>query len=147
MNGGVHTARKQHQRKNIGICTRVASSVLCGLGLTLFSMHTFRMVQGWLKRTTANTISICSKRQCQQNKILRTLSEVEFSGPPTTLHHTHLRSAHTCSCRVGWGLSHLSVLGYSWVWLVAGMCGVTRVTLCLSAAKDDLVQHRQRRVV
>ncbi len=33
MNGGVHTARKQHQRKNVPICARVASRVLCGLGL------------------------------------------------------------------------------------------------------------------
>ncbi len=29
VNGGVHTARKQHQRKNVRICARV----LCGLGL------------------------------------------------------------------------------------------------------------------
>ena len=33
VNGSVHTARKQHQRKNITICVRVASRVLCGLGL------------------------------------------------------------------------------------------------------------------
>ncbi len=32
VNGGVHTARKQHQRKNIPICACVASRVLCGLG-------------------------------------------------------------------------------------------------------------------
>ena len=35
VNGGVHTARKQHQRKNVPICARVASHVLCGLGPTL----------------------------------------------------------------------------------------------------------------
>ncbi len=35
VNGGVHTARKQHQRKNIWICTHIASRVLCGLGLTV----------------------------------------------------------------------------------------------------------------
>ncbi len=34
VNGSIHTARKQHQRKNITICARVASRVLCGLGLT-----------------------------------------------------------------------------------------------------------------
>ncbi len=33
MNGGIHTARKQHQRKNVPICLRVASRVLCGLVL------------------------------------------------------------------------------------------------------------------
>ncbi len=33
MNGGVHTACKQHQRKNVPICTCVASPVLCGWGL------------------------------------------------------------------------------------------------------------------
>ncbi len=33
VNGGVHTAHKQHQRKNIRICVRIASRVLCGLGL------------------------------------------------------------------------------------------------------------------
>ena len=33
VNEGVHTARKQHQRKNVPICVRVASRVLCGLGL------------------------------------------------------------------------------------------------------------------
>ncbi len=33
VNGGVHTARKQHQRKNIPICTCVMSRVLCELGL------------------------------------------------------------------------------------------------------------------
>ncbi len=33
VNGGVHTARKQHQRKNVRICTHIASRVLCGLGL------------------------------------------------------------------------------------------------------------------
>ncbi len=32
VNGGVHTARKQHQRKNVRICVRIASCVLCGLG-------------------------------------------------------------------------------------------------------------------
>ncbi len=32
VNGSVHTARKQHQRKNVPICARVASRVLCGLG-------------------------------------------------------------------------------------------------------------------
>ncbi len=35
VNGGVHTARKQHQRKNVRICARVASRVLCGLGLSI----------------------------------------------------------------------------------------------------------------
>ncbi len=30
-----HTARKQHQRKNVRICARVASRVLCGLGPNL----------------------------------------------------------------------------------------------------------------
>ena len=35
VNGGVHTARKQHQRKNIPICTHVASGILCGLGLSI----------------------------------------------------------------------------------------------------------------
>ncbi len=34
VNGDVHTACKQYQRKNIPICARVASRVLCGLGLT-----------------------------------------------------------------------------------------------------------------
>ncbi len=33
VNGGVHTAREQHQRKNVPICERVTSGVLCGLGL------------------------------------------------------------------------------------------------------------------
>ncbi len=33
VNGGVHTACKQHQRKNIQIYVRIASCVLCGLGL------------------------------------------------------------------------------------------------------------------
>ena len=33
VNGSVHTARKQHQRKNVPICVRVASCVLCGLTL------------------------------------------------------------------------------------------------------------------
>ncbi len=33
VNGGIHTARKQHQRKNVEICARVVSRVLCGLGL------------------------------------------------------------------------------------------------------------------
>ncbi len=33
VNGGVHTARKQYQRKNIWICAHVASRILCGLGL------------------------------------------------------------------------------------------------------------------
>ena len=41
VNGSVHTAHKQHQRKNVLICMRVTSRVLCGLGLklheTLFS--------------------------------------------------------------------------------------------------------------
>ncbi len=32
VNGSVHTARKQDERKNIPICVRVASSVLCELG-------------------------------------------------------------------------------------------------------------------
>ncbi len=32
VNGGVHTAHKQHQRKNVPICMRIASGVLCGLG-------------------------------------------------------------------------------------------------------------------
>ncbi len=40
VNGGVHTARKQHQRKNIRICACVASHVLCGLGLSDFSSVT-----------------------------------------------------------------------------------------------------------
>ncbi len=35
VNGSVHTARKQHQRKNVPICMRVMSRVLCGLGLTV----------------------------------------------------------------------------------------------------------------
>ena len=35
VNGGVHTARKQHQRKNIRICVCIASRVLCGLGLKM----------------------------------------------------------------------------------------------------------------
>ncbi len=34
VNRGVHTACKQHQRKNILICAFVASRVLCGLGLS-----------------------------------------------------------------------------------------------------------------
>ena len=34
VNGGIHTARKQHQRKNFRICAGVASRVLCGLGLS-----------------------------------------------------------------------------------------------------------------
>ena len=34
VNGGIHTALKQHQRKNIPICARVASRVLCGWGRT-----------------------------------------------------------------------------------------------------------------
>ncbi len=34
VNGGVHTACKQHQRINVRICVRIASRVLCGLGLT-----------------------------------------------------------------------------------------------------------------
>ena len=29
VNGGVHTARKQHQRKNIRICTRIARPTSC----------------------------------------------------------------------------------------------------------------------
>ncbi len=33
VNGSVYTACKQHQRKNVPICVRVASRVLCGLGL------------------------------------------------------------------------------------------------------------------
>ncbi len=37
VNGSVHTARKQHQRKNVPICVRVASRVLCGLGLKRLS--------------------------------------------------------------------------------------------------------------
>ncbi len=36
VNGGIHTAHKQHQRKNVPICVRVVSRVLCGLGLTSF---------------------------------------------------------------------------------------------------------------
>ncbi len=32
VNGGVHTAGKQHQRKKVRICVRVASRILCGLG-------------------------------------------------------------------------------------------------------------------
>ncbi len=39
VNGGVHTARKQHQRKNIRIYARVASRILCGLGLVNFFEH------------------------------------------------------------------------------------------------------------
>ncbi len=38
VNGGIHTARKQHQRKNFWICARVASRVLCGLGLHLVAI-------------------------------------------------------------------------------------------------------------
>ncbi len=33
VNGGIHTARKQYQRKNVRIYARVASRVLRGLGL------------------------------------------------------------------------------------------------------------------
>ncbi len=33
VNGGVRTARKQHQRKNVLICVRVEWRVLCELGL------------------------------------------------------------------------------------------------------------------
>ncbi len=33
VNGGIHTASKQHQRKNIRIYPPLASRVLCGLGL------------------------------------------------------------------------------------------------------------------
>ncbi len=33
VNGSIYTARKQHQRKNVPICVRVASRVLCELGL------------------------------------------------------------------------------------------------------------------
>ncbi len=36
VSGGVHTALKQHQRENIWICMRIASCVLCGLGLNLY---------------------------------------------------------------------------------------------------------------
>ncbi len=41
VNGGVYTARKQHQRKNIQICGCVVSRVLCGLGLTVRMWATF----------------------------------------------------------------------------------------------------------
>ena len=34
VNGSVHTARRQHQRKNVPICVRVASRVLCEWDLT-----------------------------------------------------------------------------------------------------------------
>ncbi len=33
VNGSIHTARKQHQRKNVPVCMRIASHVLCELGL------------------------------------------------------------------------------------------------------------------
>ncbi len=36
INGSIHTACKQHQRKNVPICMRVASRVLCELGLSYF---------------------------------------------------------------------------------------------------------------
>ncbi len=39
VNGSVHTARKQHQRKNIRICVRITSCVLCGLGLRKNPMY------------------------------------------------------------------------------------------------------------
>ena len=37
VNGSVHTACKQHQRKNVPICMRVASRVLCELGLKILT--------------------------------------------------------------------------------------------------------------
>ena len=35
VNGSIHSASKQHQRKNVPICVRIASRVLCGLGLNM----------------------------------------------------------------------------------------------------------------
>ena len=42
INGSVHTARKQHQRKNTPICTCVASRILCKLGLW-FPLNSFQL--------------------------------------------------------------------------------------------------------
>ncbi len=38
VNESIHTARKQHQRKNVPICVRGASRVLCGLGLDFVTL-------------------------------------------------------------------------------------------------------------
>ncbi len=46
-NGGVYTARKKHQRKNVGICARVASRVLCGLGLTFLCSTSCSEILRW----------------------------------------------------------------------------------------------------
>ena len=39
VNGSVHTAGKQYQRKNVPICSCIASRVLCGLGLCVHPLR------------------------------------------------------------------------------------------------------------
>ncbi len=64
VNGGVHTARKQHQRKNIPIYARVVSRVLCGLGLTSLGAEITK---------TGNTEQIwhwcATSKKCQQHRM------------------------------------------------------------------------------
>ncbi len=50
VNGGIHTAHKQHQRKNVPICARVASCVLCGWGPSIQSVAEVYCIQNaWCK--------------------------------------------------------------------------------------------------
>ncbi len=67
VNGGVYTAGKQHQRKNIGICVRLASRVLCGWRFVKFR-HPYQSLVTKVGSTCClpieqNQLNICSHKR------------------------------------------------------------------------------------
>ena len=68
VNGSIHTAYKQHQRKNVPICVRVASHVLCELGLMEHTAVNRSVHTGWkqLQRVFTQTCTqICLCVLCE----------------------------------------------------------------------------------
>ncbi len=62
VNGSVHTARKQYQRKHV--CPPIASSVLCGLGLK--KKRTNLEVSHWASLMCCSEL-VCLCRVCEEN--------------------------------------------------------------------------------
>ena len=93
VNGGVHTACKQHQRKNIRICMHVASRVLCGLGRmvlaenlrtkTLFLWMWHQCKPAWAEAFVVSFVALKSHNLLQENCArCRLTSPLRFILPP-----------------------------------------------------------------
>ena len=99
VNGGVHTAHKQHQRKNVRICTRVVSRALCGLGLWLRWNSRPQLCSSF--GYSENTHGITHLRSGCHNSQKTTTQEKHnvFShgtSPITKLNQTHVPFSHHC---------------------------------------------------